>query len=301
MTTFRRFLIPAVRLDTAQGPIENLDGMGVRFEWSIERDNTNKVDRGTVSVFNVHPAQIGAIEEAWRVLSAASGYLVTFSLGWDRIPVRCLVGDVFDLQAAKRTPTDVITTFQIGDGNKNARDQSLLQGFKNVSLDIVLEWLVQLPPADTDIGGGGLGLIYPPESKALIKTAQAELPLQTFSNIPPGIGVKDAIDIIMETLGLEWRVHNGAFIALRGGMINRPGFILRPSTGLIEYAKRNDGGCSLIAYANPEIEPGLQILVQDDKGRPFGAPVYRTEKVSFRGTSAGESIMTIEGGRPLGS
>jgi len=298
---FRRFLIPAVRLDTAQDPIVNLDGQGVRFEWSIERDNTNKVDRGTVSIFNLDPKIRGAIHEAWRILSEASGYLVTFSLGWDRIPVRSLVGDVFDLDPDRRTPTDVITTFQIGDGNKKARDQSLVQGFKNVSLDIVLEWLVQLPPAPADAGGGGLGLLYPPESKALIKAAQAELPLLTFSNIPPGAGVKDAIDIIMETLGLEWRIHNGAFIALRGGMINRPGFILRPSTGLIEYAKRNDGGCSLVAYANPEIEPGIQILVQDDRGRPFGAPVYRTEKVSFRGTSAGESIMNIEGGRPLGT
>jgi len=115
---FRRFLIPAVRLDTAQGPIVNLDGQGVRFEWSIERDNTNKVDRGTVSIFNLDPKIRGAIHEAWRILSEASGYLVTFSLGWARIPVRSLVGDVFDLDPDRRTPTDVITTFQIGDGTR---------------------------------------------------------------------------------------------------------------------------------------------------------------------------------------
>jgi hypothetical protein len=301
MSAFTRFLIPAVRLETAQGVIENLDGRGLLFEWTIDRDNTNKVDRGTVSIYNLDPKLAGEIESAWSQLSNSSGYLITFSLGWEGIVSRVLVGDVWDLVAAKRTPTDTIMTLEIGDGNKNLRDQTVLRGFKSVALDIVLEWLVSLPPASADAGGGGLGLTYPAESKALIKTAQTELDLQTFSNIAPGCSVKTAVDIIMDTLGLEWRVQNGAFIALRGGIINRPGVILRPSSGLIDYTKRNDGGCVLTAYANPEIEPGLQVQVQDDQGRPFGAPVYRTERIGFRGSSRGESIMNIEGARPHGT
>lgn len=301
MTTFSRFLIPAVRLECAQGTLENLDGRGLRFEWSIERDNTSKIDRGSISIFNLDQKLSGAIDEAWTQLSASSGYLVSFSIGWEGIASRVLVGDVWNFEPDKRTPTDTITTFEVGDGGKNLRDQSVLRGFKSVALDVVLEWLISLPPAPADAGGGGLGLLYPPESKALIKTAQAQLELQSFGNIPPGSSVKTAIDLIMETLGLEWRVHNGAFVALRGGMINRPGIILRPGTGLIDYAKRNDGGCTATAYANPEIEPGLQVFIQDDDGRPFGAPVYRTERVTFRGSSVGESIMDLEGARPLGT
>ena len=296
---FTRYFIPAVQLVTAQGLISNLDGNGIRFEWDISRDNTNKPDAGTVTVYNLSPTLTGLILEAWQALSAASGYLVTFGLGWERVPSTVIVADVWDFVPDRRTPTDTMAIFRLGDGIKANRDQAVGRSFNGVKIDIVLDYLVQIPPAPSDAGGGGLGLIYPPESKALIKTAAAELPIQSWGNIPAGANTREAIDLIMDTLGLEWRVQNGAFIALRGGVINRPPVILRPGTGLIKYERRNDDGAVLEALANPDIEPGSQVIVQDNNGKPFGAGVFRVERVNFRGSSDAESVMNIRAAKAV--
>jgi hypothetical protein len=290
---FKRFFIPAVRLATAQGVITNLDGDGIRFEWDITRDNTNKPDAGTVTIYNLSPILTGAILEAWQALSQASGYLVEFGLGWEGVPSTIMRADVWDYVPDRRTPTDSMAIFSLGDGGKPLRDQAVGRSFSNVKIDIVLDYLVQIPPALADAGGGGLGLIYPPESAALVKKAAAELPIQSWGNIPQGANTREAIDMIMDTIGLEWRVQNGAFIALRGGVINRPPIILRPGNGLIRYERRADDGCILEALANGEIEPGSQILVQDNTGKPFGAGVFRVERTHFRGTSDAESVMGI--------
>lgn len=299
VAAFQRFFIPAVRLETAQGVITNLTGDGLRFEWELNRDNTNKADEGVITVYNLAPALSGSIFEAWQALSRASGYLITFAIGWDGVPQTVFRGDVWNFIPERRSPTDAMTVFHLGDGNKNLRDQAVGRSFSNVKIDIVLDYLVNLPPAPADAGGGGLGLIYPPESKALVKQAASELPIQTFGNIPAWANTREAVDIIMDTLGLEWRVHNGAFVVMRGGVINRPGPLIRPGTGLISYEKRNDGGIVLSALANPEVEPGIQIFVQDDRGKPFGEPAYRTEKVRFFGDTDGESLMEVEGAKAV--
>lgn len=291
---FKRFFIPAARFETAQGVVSNLTGDGVLMEWEVNRDNTNKADEAVVSIYNLAPALTGAIFEAWQVLSAASGYLATFAIGWDGVSETVIRGDVWDFVPDRRSPTDSVAVFKIGDGNKSLRDQVVGKGFQGVKISIVLEYLVSIPPAAPDIGGGGLGLIYPPESKSLVAAAAAELPVQTWGNIPAGANTREAVNLIMDTLGLEWRVHNGEFVVMRAGVINRPGPLIRPGTGLISYERRNDGGVIFSALANPEVEPGIQVLVQDDFGKPFGEPVYRVERVSFKGSTNGESLMDVE-------
>jgi len=51
------------------------------------------------------------------------------------------------------------------------------------------------------------------------------------------------------------------------------------------------------ALANAIMEPGLQFQVQDNLGKPFAEISYRCDKVVFRGSSDGESRMSIEGSR----
>jgi len=297
--TASRFWRPCAQLVTSEGVITNIDGDGLRFDWAIQRDNTTTPDTARISIYNLAPALASAILSTWQALSAASGYLVQFLIGWDRVPQVVITGDVWDLVADKRTATDTITILQLGDGQRAQRDQVVGKSFAGVKIDTVLDYLVQFPPATVDAGGGGLGLIYPPESKALIKAASALLPVQTWGNIPAGANTREAIDVVMATLGLEWRVHNGAFIVLRGGLINRPPVILRPGTGLVSYERRNDGGISLEALASTDIEPGSQILVQDNAGRPFGAGVFRVERCSWRGSTSSESLMSIDARKAL--
>ena len=142
-------------------------------------------------------------------------------------------------------------------------------------------------------------MTYTAESRALFATAASATPFSRFRNIPAGLSTREHIATLMATIGLTWRVQNGAFIAMRNGAIKRPGPILRPGTGLINYQVRNDGGITLQALTDAEVEPGIQLQVQDDERKPFGALLYRVERVRFFGSTRAESIMEIEAAKAV--
>ena len=160
-----------------------------------------------------------------------------------------------------------------------------------------LLFLITAPVNTGDIGGGGLGLKLRTADKIFLEQQAFKLSLQQISNSPAFASTKQAADWLMATLGLEWRVQNGFFIPMQGGINNDPAIELSPNSGLIGYAKRDDGGITLTALAIPEVQPGLRIVVRDEKGLNVDAPLYRVDTVSFTGSTQGESIMAIEAER----
>lgn len=301
LSAIQSFYIPAVSVATIPGiAINNLDSSGLRIEWNVQRDNTNKPDRGEVTVYNLAPALIGTIYESWQAINAlrpfSSPSEFTFSLGWNKVPQIVLQGPIMDFTPNFRTPTDVLTTWRIGDSAAAQRDAIVGRDFHNVKIAIILDYLVPLPPAVDDAGGGGLGLIFPPESKALITQAATELgTFQEWGNITKGMNVRDAVSAIMDTLGLEWRVQNGAFVAMRGGIINRPGPVISPGSGLIDYTPIDDSGIRFSALADSRFEPGIRCAVLDNLNKPIGAPNYRVESVNFTGSTDEDSLMEVVG------
>jgi hypothetical protein len=297
MPSFRRFFIPSVSFRAFDQPvISNLDGQGLLMEWDVKRDNTPSADEGELRIYNLAPAASGAIHELWQTRAESLGFPCTLSVGWDGVPKKLIQADIYDIIPQQRTAVDVVSVFRFGDGGRNLRDAVTMQSYANVKINIAIELLVKLPFASPDgTFRGGLGLGYPKASRDLVDAAAAATPLPVLRTITKGLNTRKRITEMMRTIGLDWRVHNGAFIAMRAGAIlDRPGVVLRPGTGLISYSKRNDGGISLEALANPDVEPGLQIQVQDDKKKPFGELSYRVEHVSFRGSTRGESLMLVE-------
>jgi hypothetical protein len=300
-----RHFKPCARIIVPGFVLQNLDGDGLLIEWTIQRDNTNNADEGEVSIYNLSPTVSGAIFETWQALDAGgvgTGMTLDFHIGYDQLPSRVMLGDVWNMKPNKRvSSTDVVTTFMMGDGN---RALSLgIQGtsFHNVDFITVLGFFIRAEPNPSDAAGGGLGLSFPKESADLIVAASAEIVKRggstTFGNVPSGLNMRDNLDAIMATLGLSWRIHNGAFIAMRGGALSRPGPILRPGNGLISYDPVDNGGVELTNLARTDMEPGSQFQVQDDNGRPFAEPLYRATHVAFAGSTSGNSIMTVSGQR----
>ncbi len=300
MPSFTRYLIPAVSFQAFDQPtIDNLDGNGLLIEWEVMRDNTPAADEGEVRIYNLAPSTSGAIHELWQTRSASLGFPCTLSVGWDRVAQKLIQADIYSIIPQERTPTDVVSIFRFGDGNNNLRDAITTKTYSNVKISVAIEFLVKLPFAAADgTFQGGLGLGYPKATRDLVNAAAAATPLPTLRTITPARNVRQRVTEMMETIGLDWRVHNGAFIAMRAGAIlDRPPVILRPGNGLISYSKRDDGGITLDALANADVEPGLQVQVQDDDGKPFGELVYRVEKVAFSGSTSGESLMFVEGAK----
>lgn len=302
LSAVQSFYIPAVSIITVPGiTLTNLDSTGLRMEWSVRRDNTNKPDSGTVTVYNLAPETSGVIYEAWQAIRQGiqTGLSFTLALGWNKVPEIVMQGDIVNFIPAQRTATDVLTIWEIGDGTERLRDSVVGRDFANVNIVTLLDYLVPLPPAPNDAGGGGLGLIIPPSSKALIAQAAAEIPLQEWSNISKGMNTVEAVTTVMDTLGLEWRSQNGAFIALRAGLINRPGPTISPQSGLISYTAKDDGGIEFTALADTRFEPGIRCSALDNFGKPIGSPSYRVESVAFTGSTDEDSLMAVVGRKPL--
>ena len=295
-----RKYIPAVNLTTSLFEIENLDGMGLTVMWDVTRTIGPEADMGEVTVVNLGSDVSRGIHETWR---AASGFVpgvnMTLSVGWDGVPKLMIEANIWDITPNKREVPDVLTVFKLGDGSDALRDQVNGKALNGAKLSEAIFWLVSLPQSRTDTAGGGLGLKYPKASKDLVIAASGQVAAWRIRNMPTGGNTRDEITNMMATIGLTWRVQNGAFIAMRGGAISKRGPLLRPGTGLIDYQVRNDGGIALCALTDASVEPGMQLQVQDDRGEDFGARAYRVERVNFSGSTKGESIMEIEAAKAV--
>jgi hypothetical protein len=192
--TFQRFYIPAVRFRAFAVELENLDGQGLRMEWEVKRDNTSTPDEGSVRLYNLAPAISSALYELWVARAPLLAFKSEIEIGWDGVPQRLMIGDTWDMIPQERTPTDVITVFRFGDGGQAFRDQTVGRNFNGTRIDQVLQYLIELPPAGTDVGGGGLGLEYPKESRALVIAAANATVIPVVRNLPSGRNTRQVIN-----------------------------------------------------------------------------------------------------------
>ena len=297
MTPFKEFLQvgAGLVLPPPALPVINLDGTGLKIEWMIERTRTGTPDRGQITVYNLGMGARKAIHEMWKKLGGTyRGYVIDFSIGWGGLLERIIRGDVWKVTPEQRTDVDVVTVFEVGDGNKQVRDSVTLgQNFANVHITALIKIFVSQPPPT------GMGIPIDPASLAKIVERASQLPVRTFNNYcAQAQNSADVIDDLIETLGLEWKVFQGSFIVTDKGNAATASPIapvLSAQTGLLEWNQEDDGGIQIKALANPNVQPGSQVIVIDSFGVAVGAPAHRVEKVVFSGTTDGESIMEIMG------
>jgi hypothetical protein len=294
---FTEFFQVSAQLVLTPVPIINLDGNGLKMEWTIDRTRSGQPDQGTIAVYNLGTAARKAIHETWKILSQSSGYIMEFSLGWQNLVERVIVGDVWKLTPALRVGEDVLTIFEMGDGIKGVRDSVQLLGTSNaeITVGVVIQAAVlkSVPP---------MALSIDPASLAKILSAASKLPLQKFSNYVFSGNDADIVDDLIDMINLEWKIYQGVFIVMEKGVSASSSPIatlLSAQTGLLTWEQTDDGGIQLTALANPNVKIGSQIQVIDSFGVPVGAVAHRVEKLSWTGATDGESTMQITGRKAL--
>lgn len=289
---FPEYLYPSARLILVPAPIVNFDGDGLKIEWDIQRTRGGDPDQGTITVYNLSPFARKAIHEAWKAFTQViTGYLVEFGIGWGALTERVFVGDCWNFIPEVRVGEDVLSVFHLGDGNQRIRDATTLgTSFVSSSLDPIITLLVSAPPPV------GMGFPIDPASKAYFLAQAAAMPVQTWNNWVLAGDPQDRLDELIDTLGLEWKIHNGAFIVLDKGNSATAAplaTVLNSGSGLLEWAQEDDGSIAVQALANPNVKPGSQIVVQDSFGVPVGAVAHRVDSVRFVGSTDGDSLMHI--------
>lgn len=288
---FARYWQPCARLNVGGVLWETLIPEGLTIEWSVERTIARTPDTATARVYNPSPAKAKAVLTA--VESTATGRFgatVKLGIGWDAV-----VGLVFSGAVVRASygpvGVDHILEIEAADGVRAFERSYVGRQIAGGTLSQAIRLLVTLPVEAGGAGVGGLGLTLPPQSIAALEAASGGA--VPFRGVPTGIPTTEAVDRLLASLGLVGRASGGQFWISAGGEINRPGPVLRPSTGLVSWQPREDGGCDLVALGDPTCEPGVQIQVQDDLGQPRGKPFYRAERVVYTGTTRGRSEMAV--------
>ena len=94
----------------------NVVGDGLRVEWSVEKTRTRSPDRATITIYN-----LGRVfREALNVAAALPlPLMVNLGIGWGGIPEQDFFGQVWKVSPEMRTATDVLTTIEAGDGDRD--------------------------------------------------------------------------------------------------------------------------------------------------------------------------------------
>jgi hypothetical protein len=267
----------------------NLQGEGLKIDWNITRSRGSTPDTGEVTVYNLSAASRGLLDTYQRLSSSGVGLPMnlSLSLGWGGLVGQVMFGQVWKLLADQRVGEDVMTTFYVGDGGISARDAVVGQSFAQSSIQTIVTFLVLY----------GLKVPLDPASLTLVTQKSATIPIAQWKNYVVTNSVETALDDLLDTIGLEWKIVDGIWIVTDQGnaaTASPIAYILSAQSGLLDWTSE-DGGVTVSALANPNIMPGSAIQVIDSFGKPVGStPQLRVETIQFTGTTDGESLMTIQ-------
>lgn len=266
------------------------DGSGIRIEWEINQSRTSNADQAIFRFYNVAQRTRDALYSAWKTNSGKETTLqIAFLIGWGGDNKLVFLGDIWKFNPSVSTGTDVIMEINAGDGDVTLRDSvtRLGQSFAQTTITLVVQSLVTT----------ALGVIIEKGSLKLIQEAATNLPVQQWNTYVHYGDTQDRLDELIDTLGLEWKIFRGQFIVMQKGIqgvTDSPRApVVSPATGLIAWAEQDDDNIQLTSLANPYVQPGRQIAVQDANGIFIGAVRHRVSTTRFYGTNYGESLMDI--------
>jgi len=265
-------------------------GDGCRIVWDVAKSATPNADTASVKIYNLSQSHRLTLQQ----LAALKGFgwKAQLEIGYDNVLSHLIEGKVWKIRPeVYESPVDIVSEIEFGDGLQEMRDAdpnsiSINDGFWIASVRAIARQM---------------GLMVSPQFTAALTSAPNAIATPIFSvcldNNP-----RDNLDSIVASLGpgYSWAVQNGYIVMLIKGYLNdlTPPQILSPSTGLLTFVVRDDGGIDATALAHPSVVPGGGVIFQNIFGVPQAAGLCRVETVTFSGDSYSDSTMSILA-RPL--
>lgn len=259
--------------------LTTVTGQSLHVEWSVRKSRTASPDQATITIFNLSPEMRLALQASKKIPGPV---FVVLSIGWNGIPEMVFSGEVWKLVAERREHNgDILSTIEAGDGALSAQTTPPAGGaFLSVPLQMAVAKIV-----------GQLGWKPSPAAVAEIAAKAATLSIQTIQ-ISGDRDLRTQLSELLATLRLSWGVAGGRFVVYSSGIRRDAApVVLNPMTGLLEWEAVDDGGARFVALAQPRLEPGCPVTIQDPYKQIVSGPM-RVEEIGFDGTSDGPSTMT---------
>lgn len=247
-----------------------LDGLDIAFD--VERNDGDKPNKASISVFNLSAASRSFVEAKGKTASLSAGLGGQVGLIFN--------GDITRTVNERQGP-DIVTTLECGDGEK---------AYRMARVDISLEpgvtdaQVLRLALAELSAQGLGLGHV------------------EGFSPQPYKGGycfsgpARKLLDEICNKRGLVWSIQGGVVEVWKKGeeRENEQGFLLSAESGLVGFPSKKNGLLTAKALLNPHISPNRRIRLKSLQTSLNGE--YTVKKAHYLGdTKEGEFTVEIEG------
>jgi len=239
-------LAPSTGAQAAQYSNVGKDASALRIGFDIQKNVKSSPNKAVFSLYNMSPATRGNI---------AKGTLVTFSAGYGEMAGNLFLG-VVQRASTEKSGSDVVTKIECGDGEPSLAKVCINQNFPpgpQTTLAQIMQVLAQTMSVTT-----------PANPQGINAGVAMGIPVVTFPRGFVAKGrVRDVMDALCKSHGLEWSIQNGALdIIPRGAHAGNQAIVLSAATGLIGIPSLNEGTLTFSALLNPMIAPNRLVVVQ---------------------------------------
>lgn len=230
--------------------IENL-----RVQFTIEKNNESNPNTSTIKIFNLAPATKGLLEAKNTKIVLSAGYQDTIET--------LAIGDVTKVVHETQGP-DIISTIEIGDGDKSFRTARIEQNFPaGATTRQVIDALI--------------------DASGLQAGSKLGVPNSQYAN---GISlsglVRDQLTDITRKNELEWSVQNEVLqIIPKTSFTLDSVILLNAASGLIGSPNKTAKGVEFKSLLQPKLKPGGRVQIES---RNLNG-IFKVRKVTHDGDS----------------
>lgn len=241
----------------------NGNGQMLRVRFKVKKTITGSApNAGTLEIWNLSKESREALRKELDSARLEAGHVEAGNRGI------ILTGQIRDVAHAREN-ADIVTTVEVGDGEKGYRQGTIRRTFPAGTkpaemIDAILE---QMPEVD----------------RGVIHEAVQDLPAYPRAVVMCDFCTRE-LDKIGRTHGLHWSVQDGALEVVPGDRFIDEVTVISQRTGMIGVPSVTDKGIEVRTLLNPQIKVGRVIEVRsetldmnDEQGR------FRVSGVGFSG------------------
>jgi hypothetical protein len=273
--------------------VSNLDDNGPRIAFEVHKNNSKEPDKAVIRMWNLRPQ----IRTLIRLnFLADDSITVKLKVGYQGFTKQIFQGQARDVEPGRQEgAVDIVTQFIVGDGIDAFREGFVNESFgPGTPMDVVLSSVI-----------AAMGLIPAAGSLVLF---QSKLPTSAIGAANSGFvatgKAADILDTLCALTSLRWFIRDNQ-VVFQDTRTFLTDFAVRltPGTGLLwasEPHGRNQ--MKVKALLNPDLQPGRQIILQNELGLPIGDGNYAIESMrAFGDTEGAEWVAMIEEARAIAS
>lgn len=255
-------------------------GDGLTFTWDVDKTIGPTPDTARIVIYNL--AKTVRLQ-LHTLMGLPLPVEVILMLGWESIPETVVfTGQIWKLIPERLEDPDVLTLIEAGCGWPAIRDAPPGGGTEAaLGAELILSVLT-----------AQLGMVVSAAALAKVTAESAKVPITKLFNFTGDENPREALDLLMASIGLSWGNDNGFFVVYQNGLRDDlPATFLAPQSGLLKWEQQDDGAVEFEALSNPLVVPGAQVHLATTRGELIGGGPLRIERVSFSGSTDGPSLM----------